>query len=291
MYQLEHHVRRLTKTSRLMIEDGSGEGAEGGEAGGGGGGGGGGEADMIDPAVLEAVTDEESVRDRTLRSLRATVGEFRRRYGDKMGTADELRITMLQTWLPGGGGDEGRGESLYCHVGLLPERRKDVLVRIEVRGHGRKNAAAKDSRWIVEREEEGGAASGGGPVEERILLDARGGMLEGTQTNFFLVTGDGVVVTAGSGILEGSVRESVLRVCEAAGIPLALRPPTVADLKEATGVFLTSTSRLVLPVHEVVVDVTADDVGGAFSFRGCQLTKAIQELVLEDVKTHCVPIY
>ena len=87
-----------------MIEDGSGEGAEGGEAGGGGGGGGGGEADMIDPAVLEAVTDEESVRDRTLRSLRATVGEFRRRYGDKMGTADELRITMLQTWLPGGGG-------------------------------------------------------------------------------------------------------------------------------------------------------------------------------------------
>ena len=34
VYQLEHHVRRLTKTSRLMIEDGSGEGAEGGEAGG-----------------------------------------------------------------------------------------------------------------------------------------------------------------------------------------------------------------------------------------------------------------
>lgn len=122
-------------------------------------------------------------------------------------------------------------------------------------------------------------------------------MLEGTQTNFFLVTKDGRVLTADEGILRGSVRDSVLRVCTENGIPLELRPPNVDDLEHASGAFISSTSRLVMPIHEVVVNVSKDDVSGGnppkpatYHFPNCEVTKGIQDMVMEDVLTHCASI-
>ena len=112
---------------------------------------------------------------------------------------------------------------MYCHVGILPKRRDGEHIKVEVHGHGRKNAAAKDSQWINERENS--AAHG---CEEYILVNDNGEMLEGTQTNFFLVTNGGCVLTAEDGILKGSVSAiPSLRVCTENGIPLQLRPPNV----------------------------------------------------------------
>lgn len=293
VYQFEYHVNRLASSSAFMIAEGvSPEGCS-----------------ELDPAVYDAVTNVDKVRAETLSSIEKTVAEFRNQYNDRMYPCDEFRITLLQTWLPeendmfaGNDNDEekkangdGRGgngsASMYCHVGILPKRRDGEHIKVEVHGHGRNNAAAKDSQWINEREN---TAEHG--CEEYILVNDNGEMLEGTQTNFFLVTKDGCVLTADEGILRGSVRDSVLRVCTENAIPLELRPPTVDDFDNASGAFLSSTSRLVMPIHEVVVNVSGDDVAGTppspatYHFPNCEVTKWIQELVLEDVKTHCASI-
>ena len=282
VYQFEYHVRRLASSSSSMIEEGVlPDGVS-----------------KLDENVLAAATDVDKVRSQTLSCIKKCVAEFRNQYSDRMFPCDEFRITLLQTWLPEdktlGLEDSSSGTSsakMYCHVGILPKRREGEHIKVEVHGHGRNNAAAKDSQWINDRDK---VESG---CEEYILVNNDGEMLEGTQTNFFLVTKDGRVLTADEGILRGSVRDSVLRVCIENGIPLELRPPNVDDLEHASGVFISSTSRLVMPIHEVVVNVSKDDVSGGnppkpatYHFPNCEVTKGIQDMVMEDVLTHCASI-
>ena len=285
VYQFEYHVKRLASSSSSMIEEGVlPEGIT-----------------ELDEDVLAAVTDVDKVRAQTLSCIKKCVAEFRNKYSDRMFPCDEFRITLLQTWLPRDkdlrgleGSTNGSGTSganIYCHVGILPKRREGEHIKVEVHGHGRNNAAAKDSQWINDRDR---VESG---CEEYILVNDDGEMLEGTQTNFFLVTKDGRVRTANEGILKGSVRDSVLRVCTENGIPLELRPPNIDDLEHASGAFISSTSRLVMPIHEVVVNVSKEDVSGGnppqpatYHFPNCEVTKGIQDMVMEDILTHCVSI-
>ena len=95
--------------------------------------------------------------------------------------------------------------ALYCHVGILPRptlesRRK---VRVLVWGHGRENALAKDSKRVIHRTKLIAATAGpsaavgearrGGdrPFEEIVLPNEHGELLDGTRTNFFVVSNDG----------------------------------------------------------------------------------------------------
>ena len=131
-------------------------------------------------------------------------------------------------------------------------------------------------------------------------------LLEGTQTNFYVVTNTSTVITANEGILFGSVRDSVLRVCDLHGITVELRPPTLEDLRYASGVFITSTSRLVMPVHEVVLgDLQSssldtdgdqkkkddDELPTSYHYPNCATTENIRKWVLEDVETRSTSIY
>ena len=52
-------------------------------------------------------------------------------------------------------------------------------------------------------------------------------------------------------VLAGTTRQLVLEVCAREGIPVALTPPDLADVSRWQGAFISSTSRLVLPVHEL----------------------------------------
>ena len=110
----------------------------------------------------------------------------------------------------------------------------------------------------------------------------------------------------------GSVRDSVLRVCNANDIHVELRPPTLDDLRHASGVFITSTSRLVMPVHEVILgdlmsfgnvgddtkkeveeDGNQDDdaLPQSYFYPNCETTENIKQLVLKDVETRSTSVY
>lgn len=72
------------------------------------------------------------------------------------------------------------------------------------------NAKAKDSEWVRQRK----AWEAGKPpeVNEVLLVTPEGQLLEGLTSNFFVLNGDGAVMTADDGVLNGTVRELVLQV-------------------------------------------------------------------------------
>ncbi|POM67605.1 Thioredoxin-like protein, partial [Phytophthora palmivora] len=132
---------------------------------------------------------------------------------------------------------------IFCHVGLLPPLRLE-MVKLEVAGLPRHNAAAKDSAWVRERKAIYDRMAP--DMEEVILMDpVTRQLLEGSQTNFYVIQ-DGAVYTAEEGILKGTVRSLVLEVCAENGIPVKLLPPTLEDVDKWQGCFISSTSRLVL---------------------------------------------
>ncbi len=170
---------------------------------------------------------------------------------------------------------------LYCHVEALPPPPSGHPIAVEVRGQPRDNPLAKDAQWIADRAaleraraadvhevvlaSVGGGASddndnaAGGGRDAAATVNAVARAVEGTQTNFFAVTRDGTVCTAGEGVLEGTVRKMVLEECARHSIPVRLEAPAVNTLTSDWGdAFLTSTSRLVLPVDEVRVPVDSE---------------------------------
>eukprot|EP00877_Chromochloris_zofingiensis_P005400 jgi/Chrzof1/14861/Cz09g18230.t1 len=116
------------------------------------------------------------------------------------------------------------------------------------RGAPRHNAKAKDSEWVLQRQ--GLEQQKPADVNEVVLSTPEGHIMEGLTSNFFVLQG-GSVVTADEGVLSGTVRELVLEVCLEQGIPVVLQPPCIHDIDHWQGAFISSTSRLMLPVDEI----------------------------------------
>jgi D-alanine transaminase len=88
-------------------------------------------------------------------------------------------------------------------------------------------------------------------ADEAILL-AGDEVREGSSCNVFMVEDAGVVgVKQSSRILPGITRILMERSCAATNTPLRSEPVDVSRLKAADEVFVTSTSRLVMPVLEI----------------------------------------
>lgn len=293
------------------------------------------------PSAFESQTlnivNEGWERHMALNCIRLTLDAFRSTYTHKYNSGgssddddgDEYRITLLATWEQQKKEDPFKSV-LYCHVGLLSNNNassKQKNIRVLIHGHGRTNASAKDSKWVMDRKQLLSSPSSNNTrtnnnndgYEEIILMNHRGELLEGTQTNFYVVINENTIVTANEGVLFGSVRDSVLRVCRQHDITVELRSPTLKDLQCASGVFITSTSRWVMPVHEVdlgdllllngrngrssndclgsldesldkkkkqVVNALGDDDVTTYRYHNCLTTERIRAWVLEDVETH-----
>jgi branched-chain amino acid aminotransferase len=90
-------------------------------------------------------------------------------------------------------------------------------------------------------------------VDEAVLLNLAGALCEGTGSNIFVVI-DGVILTPplASGCLAGVTRELTLQWCAEADIECAEREIRVAQLTAADEVFITSSTRDIHPVVEVL---------------------------------------
>ncbi len=88
--------------------------------------------------------------------------------------------------------------------------------------------------------------------DEVILLNEHGEVSECTSANVFAVFGDEAVTPPlSSGCLPGITRELLLETVQAPGIRIAERRLTLEDLERADGLFITSTTRNLLPVASV----------------------------------------
>ena len=103
-------------------------------------------------------------------------------------------------------------------------------MRVETRGAPRANAAAKDSAWVSARAPLEKLQSKAHAPINQLLLSDEGKILEGSQTNFYAIV-DGALVTAGEGILMGTVRRLALEVCERERIPVVLEAPDLKDVE------------------------------------------------------------
>lgn len=103
---------------------------------------------------------------------------------------------------------------------------------------------------------------------EAILCSADGTIAEGASSNVFIVK-DGEVRTPGLevGILAGITRAQVLELCRADGIPHREVRLSPDDLRAADEAFITSATRLVLPVTRVDDVVLGDGRPGPITRR------------------------
>ena len=87
-------------------------------------------------------------------------------------------------------------------------------------------------------------------AREAWFVDANGTVTEGSSSNAWIVTGDGLIVTrpAERGILKGITRMVVLEVAAKQGLRVEERGFTVDEAKAAAEAFMTAASQIVMPV-------------------------------------------
>ncbi|KAL1926771.1 hypothetical protein VTP01DRAFT_5417 [Rhizomucor pusillus] len=129
-------------------------------------------------------------------------------------------------------------------------------VKVEVEHKSRSMPVVKDSQWVRDRAplEQGKLKD----VNEVLLIDDAGRVYEGMSSNFFAVRvkedGSPVLVTAPlEHVLLGTVMKIVMAVCEQHRIPIEWTFPCIQDARAGKweGCFLTSTSRLLLPIETI----------------------------------------
>lgn len=88
---------------------------------------------------------------------------------------------------------------------------------------------------------------------EAWLIDSDGTVTEGSSSNAWIVTGEGVLVTRppSTQILNGITRLSLLRLAGERGIPVQERPFTVEEAVNAREAFVSSAGTFALPVTRI----------------------------------------
>lgn len=110
------------------------------------------------------------------------------------------------------------------------------------------------------------AAAEAGAVEAW-FVDRDGLVTDGGASNAWIVTQAGELVTrpADPSILNGIVRQSLIRIARAAGKTVIERPFSVSEAKAAREAFGTGTTTLVLPVTRIDDQVIANGKAGSVS--------------------------
>ncbi|MFC4723759.1 D-amino-acid transaminase [Glycocaulis abyssi] len=88
---------------------------------------------------------------------------------------------------------------------------------------------------------------------EAWLINAGGEVTEGSSSNAWIVTGEGVLVTrpAGDDILNGITRQRIIRIAAAQGLRLEERAFTVEEALSAREAFISSATSMVMPVVSI----------------------------------------
>jgi branched-chain amino acid aminotransferase len=120
-----------------------------------------------------------------------------------------------------------------------------------------------------------------------ILLNEFGRVAECTSANVFAVFGQEVATPPVSeGCLPGITREVLLEETALPGVRMTERELTVEELRQADEVFITSTTRGVLPVREIAGE-TLVTRGSVFE----RLSSAFQTYLIRDIaRRKSVPV-
>jgi len=161
---------------------------------------------------------------------------------------------------------------LLAPMKILPDEVYENGVYLDVSKARREKPALKRTEFISKSSTDRKRV--GGEVFE-ILLTNRGRILEGMTSNFFYVR-DGVLCTAGRGILIGVTRQTVLALAKQEGIEICYKALALNELSATKEAFITSSSRGIVPVVQVGGQQIADGRVG-------QMTRKLMDLYQRKV--------
>jgi len=155
---------------------------------------------------------------------------------------------------------------------LLPAEIYEYGVRLEISKTSREKPALKQTAFIHESAFDRKRL--GGEIFE-ILLTNKGRILEGMTSNFFYIR-DGMLCTAGRGILIGVTRQTVLAFAKWEEIKTCIKALTVNEIPVIDEAFITSSSRGIVPVVQIDARQVADGKVG-------RITKRLMSLYEENI--------
>ncbi|KND00355.1 uncharacterized protein SPPG_04679 [Spizellomyces punctatus DAOM BR117] len=212
-----------------------------------------GESEPAEPAVVvEAMSpfrNPEELPKFVVPLMKKALAEWLASSASRVVGQIEAKVTVLITYSP----KEGAKLVAHCDELIQPKAEKtDVIVY----GMPRKNATAKDSRWVADRSALEKYLSP--TINEVILTDPHLNIYEGLTSNFCAVLAD----TSSGGkpyvacapleyVLLGTILRMVRHVCEQESIEFRFEFPKASEAATWLGAFITSTSRAVLPIRAI----------------------------------------
>jgi branched-chain amino acid aminotransferase len=127
----------------------------------------------------------------------------------------------------------------------------------------REQPLAKKADFVPQRRKVLDLASG---YYEYLLLGDDDRILEGTTSNFYVVC-DGMLWTAGQGVLEGVARKVVLLVAGELGIRVNFEAVSLGDIGRLDEAALSSSSRALVPVISIAGQQVGDGQPGPLTAR------------------------
>jgi branched-chain amino acid aminotransferase len=214
---------------------------------------------VVDGAVF-AMTRHARRLDRTLAGLglpAADHGLVEKGVAAVLGAGDPIAFGRLRYTVTGGAGPLGsdRDDSPMTYIVTAgpqprPPRSAALAVVPWVRNErsavaGLKTTSYAENVVALAHAKERGAV-------EAVFGNTRGELCEGTGSNIFVV-GDGVVLTPplDSGCLAGITRELTIEWAREAGLQVREEPLPLSVLRDCDEVFITSSTKDVLPIHGV----------------------------------------
>ncbi|KAI1311601.1 Sulfhydryl oxidase 1 [Mortierella claussenii] len=152
--------------------------------------------------------------------------------------------------------------------------------KVEIHGAPRHHATAKDSQWVRDRRELEAALDK--DTNEALLLDdTTQDLYEGLSSNFYAFDRKHrAVLTAPLGsVLQGTILKVVLSVCKDENIPVRYTFPNLEHIDDWEGAFISSTSRLVLPIEKLVLPD-----GSVKEFAESPTIELIRDRVLQECR-------
>ncbi|KAG0286828.1 hypothetical protein BGZ96_009118 [Linnemannia gamsii] len=229
---------------------------------------------------LAAWRRPDVMKEETTSLVKAGLKFYYNSYSDTLGPTDETKVTVLCTWDP-----KNKEPTLIAHFEQL-RTPKTRMCKVEVLGAPRPHATAKDSQWVRDR----------GILEASLDKDSNEALLyeestqdiyEGLSSNFFAFDRERrTVVTAPmDSVLQGTILKVVMNICNEENIPVEFKFPNLKQVHEWEGAFISSTTRLVLPIEKLVMPD-----GSVKVFQPSPTIELIRREVLNECRKRVEPL-
>lgn len=175
---------------------------------------------------------------------------------------------------------EGQGDA-HLTVFCEPLPPPPTLAQVEVQRLQRANPSVKSAQWVLDRRDaELGMQAGSNEV---VIADETGRLYEGLSSNFAVIDAQGRLLTApNEAVLSGTIMELAKAAAAEIGLPVEHTFPRLQDLKGYQAAFITSTSRLLLPISRVCLgDSPPIPLNSLEHPALVQLQNRVRELVVE----------